>query len=317
MPGEAVWPVPPLAVPAAAGEEADTEVPDPDGAEELGRYDAVRLFVERAATADPSFTLTPANAAVVAELCRRLDGLPLAIELAAARVRALPLAEIAVRLDDRFRLLAGGGRTMDPRQQTLRATIDWSWELLEEPDRRLLRRLAVFSGGWTVAAAEHVCGRRRPGSRRCPGRAVPVGGSVVGGGGGWGAGPVPVAGVVAGLCGRAAGGGGGDRGGGGPPHRLVPRPGRTGGRPSDGAAVAADARRRLRQPAGGAGPGGGRARPRHRPAAGRGAQVVLVDRPHRRGPSAAARGARAGRRAAADARSWPGRSRERRCSRCR
>ena len=89
VPGEAVWPVPPLAVPAAAGEEADTEVPDPDGAEELGRYDAVRLFVEGAATADPSFTLTPANAAVVAELCRRLDELRLAIELAAARVRAL------------------------------------------------------------------------------------------------------------------------------------------------------------------------------------------------------------------------------------
>jgi predicted ATPase len=126
--------------------------------EELGRFDAVRLFLERAATADPSFTLTPANAAVVAELCRRLDGLPLAIELAAARVRALAPAEITARLDDRFRLLAGGGRTLDPRQQTLRATIDWSWELLGAPDRRLWRRLAVFSGGWTVAAAEAVCG---------------------------------------------------------------------------------------------------------------------------------------------------------------
>jgi predicted ATPase/DNA-binding SARP family transcriptional activator len=155
VPGEAVWPVPPLAVPAAAD---DAAMVDPEGAEELGGYDAVRLFVERAATADPSFTLDAANAGVVAELCRRLDGLPLAIELAAARVRALAPAEIAARLDDRFRMLAGGGRTVDPRQRTLRATIDWSWELLEDADRRLLRRLAVFSGGWTVAAAEQVCG---------------------------------------------------------------------------------------------------------------------------------------------------------------
>ncbi|HEV2895537.1 MAG TPA: AfsR/SARP family transcriptional regulator, partial [Actinomycetota bacterium] len=160
VPGEAVWPVPPLAVPDPAGEGAGAAAAavDPDGAEALGRFDAVRLFVERAATADPGFTLTPGNAAVVAELCRRLDGLPLAIELAAARVRALAPAEIAVRLDDRFRLLAGGGRTLDPRQRTLRATVDWSWELLEAPDRRLLRRLAVFSGGWTVAAAAAVCG---------------------------------------------------------------------------------------------------------------------------------------------------------------
>jgi len=95
---------------------------------------------------------------VVAGLCRRLDGLPLAIELAAARVRALPPAELAARLGDRFRLRGGGGRAVDPRQQTLRATIDWSWELLAEPQRRLWRRLSVFSGGWTVAAAEVVCG---------------------------------------------------------------------------------------------------------------------------------------------------------------
>jgi predicted ATPase len=178
VPGEAVWPVPPLAVPepeglGAPGAESTPGAglgglgsglegpgPDSDGvaAEAVGRYDAVRLFVERAATADPSFTLDPANAAVVAELCRRLDGLPLAIELAAARVRALSPAEIAARLGDRFRLLAGGGRTLDPRQQTLRATIDWSWELLDDQDRRLWRRLAVFSSGWTVAAAEAVSG---------------------------------------------------------------------------------------------------------------------------------------------------------------
>jgi predicted ATPase/DNA-binding SARP family transcriptional activator len=165
VPGEAVWPVPPLAVPAAADVEAGGAAAltgrDAEGAaapEVLAGYDAVRLFAERAVAADPGFTLDAASAPVVAELCRRLDGLPLAIELAAARVRALPVTEIADRLGDRFRLLAGGGRTVDPRQQTLRATVDWSWELLEEPDRRLWRRLSVFSGGWTVAAAEEVCG---------------------------------------------------------------------------------------------------------------------------------------------------------------
>jgi len=161
--GEAVWPVPPLAFPDApeeVGPDLAPAGPEADGAapEVLAGYDAVRLFVERAAAADPSFALDAANAPVVAELCRRLDGLPLAIELAAARVRVLPVAELAARLGDRFRLLAGGGRTLDARQQTLRATVDWSWELLEEPDRRLLRRLSVFSGGWTVAAAEAVCG---------------------------------------------------------------------------------------------------------------------------------------------------------------
>jgi predicted ATPase len=160
--GEAVWPVPPLAVPDAPDEDGpDPSLagPEPDAVapEVLVGYDAVRLFVERAAAADPGFTLDAASAPVVAELCRGLDGLPLAIELAAARVRFLPVAELAARLGDRFRLLSGGGRTLDPRQQTLRATVDWSWELLEEPDRRLLRRLSVFSGGWTVAAAEVVC----------------------------------------------------------------------------------------------------------------------------------------------------------------
>jgi predicted ATPase len=155
VPGEAVWPVPPLAVPAPATDDeagADGVVP-----EVLAGYDAVRLFSERAAAADPGFALAADNAPVVAELCRRLDGLPLAIELAAARVRFLPVTEIAARLGDRFRLLTGGARTLDPRQQTLRATLDWSWELLAEPDRRLLRRLSVFAGDCTVAAAEAVC----------------------------------------------------------------------------------------------------------------------------------------------------------------
>jgi predicted ATPase/DNA-binding SARP family transcriptional activator len=156
VPGEALWPVPPLAVPGADA-EAGGGAADGAAPEVLAGYDAVRLFAERAVAADPSFALDAANAPVVAELCRRLDGLPLAIELAAARVRALPVAEVAARLDDRFRLLGGGGRTLDPRQRTLRATVDWSWELLEEPDRRLWRRLSVFSGGWTVAAAEAVC----------------------------------------------------------------------------------------------------------------------------------------------------------------
>jgi tetratricopeptide (TPR) repeat protein len=142
-------------------------VPDPgaDGdrdtaaaLEVLAGYDGVRLFLDRAQLADPSFALDGDNASAVAEICRRLDGLPLAIELAAARVRALPAAELAARLEDRFGLLTGVRRAQDPRQRTLRATIDWSFQLLEEPDRRLFRRLSVFAGGWTVAAAEAVCG---------------------------------------------------------------------------------------------------------------------------------------------------------------
>src|SRR5205807_8834614 len=93
----------------------------------------------------------------VLQVCRRLDGIPLAIELAAARVKALPVEEIAARLDDRFRLLTGGSRTALPRQQTLRALIDWSHDLLSGAERTLLRRLSVFAGGWTLGAAEAVC----------------------------------------------------------------------------------------------------------------------------------------------------------------
>jgi predicted ATPase/DNA-binding SARP family transcriptional activator len=153
VPGELVWLVPPLAVPDAI---ADREAAAP--LEALAGYDGVRLFLERARLADPSFVLDGGNAPAVAEICRRLDGLPLAIELAAARVRALPANELAARLQDRFGLLAGGARAQDPRQRTLRATMDWSFQLLDEPDRRLFRRLSVFAGGWTVAAAEAVCG---------------------------------------------------------------------------------------------------------------------------------------------------------------
>jgi predicted ATPase/class 3 adenylate cyclase len=123
----------------------------------LMQYEAVRLFVERAVFAQPRFSLTGSNALVVAQVCQRLDGIPLAIELAAARVKVLSVDQIAQRLDDRFRLLTGGSRSALPRQQTLRATIDWSYNLLSDAERILLRRLSVFAGGWTLVAAEHVC----------------------------------------------------------------------------------------------------------------------------------------------------------------
>ena len=103
----------------------------------------------------------------MAQVCRRLDGIPLAIELAAARVKVLSVEQIAARLDDRFRLLTGGSRTALPRQQTLRALIDWSYELLTEAERALLRRLAVFAGGWTLAAAAAAGRRGRSRSGRC------------------------------------------------------------------------------------------------------------------------------------------------------
>ena len=121
----------------------------------------MRLFIDRAAAAVPRRSaVTNANAPAVAQLCQRLDGIPLALELAAARVRSLPVEQIAARLDDRFRLLTGGSRTALPRQQTLRALIDWSYDLLSDPEKTLLRRLAVFAGGWTLEAAEAVCAGR-------------------------------------------------------------------------------------------------------------------------------------------------------------
>ena len=123
---------------------------------ELREIDAIRLFLDRAAAADPAFHLDEHNAAAVTEICRRLDGIPLAIELAAARVRGLPVDRIAARLNDRFRLLTGGDRTALKRQQTLRALIDWSHDLLTPPERALFRRLSVFAGGWTLDAAEAV-----------------------------------------------------------------------------------------------------------------------------------------------------------------
>ena len=118
--------------------------------------EAVRLFVERARAVSPTFALTERNEAPVGQICTRLDGVPLAIELAAARVRALSVEQIAARLDDRFRLLTGGSRTALPRQQTLRGAVDWSYDLLSAPEQVLLRHLAVFAGGFSLEAAEYV-----------------------------------------------------------------------------------------------------------------------------------------------------------------
>jgi len=148
LPGETTWRIPSLSTP----DLRDTVVP-----EKLTSYESVKLFVERAASVKPDFVVTQQNAPSVAKICARLDGIPLAIELAAARVRVLSVEEIAARLDDRFRLLVGGSRTALPRQQTLRALINWSYELLSEAERTMLRRLSIFVGGWTLQAAEQVC----------------------------------------------------------------------------------------------------------------------------------------------------------------
>ena len=130
----------------------------------LSQYEAIRLFIERALATMPSFAVTHHNAPAVAQVCHQLDGIPLAIELAAARVKALPAEQIAERLDDRFRLLTGGSRTALPRQQTLRALIDWSYDLLSAQERALFHRIAVFVGGFTLEAAEQVIGDRELGT---------------------------------------------------------------------------------------------------------------------------------------------------------
>jgi predicted ATPase len=126
--------------------------------QELADFAAIRLFVNRAKAVKTEFALTPENAPAVLQICQRLDGIPLAIELAAARARVLSPQQIANRSDDRFRLLTGGSRTALPRQRTLQALIDWSYDLLSEPECSLLRRLSVFSGGWTLDAAEVITG---------------------------------------------------------------------------------------------------------------------------------------------------------------
>jgi predicted ATPase len=148
IPGEVAFPVPPLDIPS----QDQSPV-----ARDIQHFEAIHLFVDRATAARPGFTLDDANAPAVAGICGRLDGLPLAIELAAARARSMSLADISQRLDHRFSLLSRGARTAAPRHQTLRATIDWSYELLAEDERILFRRLAVFAGGWTLTDAEAVC----------------------------------------------------------------------------------------------------------------------------------------------------------------
>lgn len=147
VPGEVVWRVPCLSLPE---ERAPTDIPSLDTSE------AVRLFRDRARAARPNFAITRENAPAVAAVCQRLDGIPLAIELAAARVRMMSVERIADGLADRFHLLAGGASTAVPRQATLRASVDWSYELLPEPERALLRRLSVCAGGFSLDAAEHV-----------------------------------------------------------------------------------------------------------------------------------------------------------------
>ncbi len=147
--GEVIWPTPSLSL------------PDPrqlDSLETLGLAESVQLFVERAAAVRPGFQLTPQNALALAQVCERLDGIPLAIELAAARVKVLSVEQIRARLDDQFGLLTTGSRTALPRHQTLRAALDWSYELLPAAEQTLLRFLAVFAGGFSLEAVEAVCG---------------------------------------------------------------------------------------------------------------------------------------------------------------
>jgi predicted ATPase/transcriptional regulator with XRE-family HTH domain len=149
--GEVSYRVPSLSLPTPRQQPA---------AAALLAYAGVQLFVERARAGQPDFALSDENAGEVLQICARLDGMPLAIELAAARVGSLPLAAIAARLEQSLGVLTEGPRDAAPRQQTLRATLDWSWALLGEPEQLLLRRLAVFVGGWMVEAAEAVCGGR-------------------------------------------------------------------------------------------------------------------------------------------------------------
>ncbi|MFI0463414.1 BTAD domain-containing putative transcriptional regulator [Saccharopolyspora sp. 5N102] len=144
--GEALVPVPPLGL-APSGADVAGVLTSPAG----------RLFVDRARAANPDFAVTAGNAGVIAEICRRLDGLPLAIELASARVRSLPADRVLALLDDRFQLLTQGNRAALPRHRTLRAVVDWSWDLLDEAERSVVAALAVFGGSMTAEAAEHVC----------------------------------------------------------------------------------------------------------------------------------------------------------------
>ena len=146
--GEREFPVPPLELPQADDESA---------LEKLLENESVILFVERARAAHPNFALTKDNASAVAEICRRLDGLPLALELAAARIKLLQPQAILARLDDKLKLLTGGARDLPTRHQTLRNTLEWSYDLLNQDEKILYARLSVFVGGFTLEAAEAVC----------------------------------------------------------------------------------------------------------------------------------------------------------------
>jgi predicted ATPase len=169
MAGERAYRVPPLSIPGGLDplrgcpvrpsgvREASPEGLNARTPERLLQYEAVRLFVERAATAQPAFALTVENAAAVAQICCRLDGIPLALELAAARLKALPVEQLGQRLDDMFGLLTNGRRTALPRHQTLQALVDWSYDLLTPSEQALLRRLSVFAGGCPLEAAEAIC----------------------------------------------------------------------------------------------------------------------------------------------------------------
>jgi predicted ATPase len=154
--GETVWRVPALSLPDAAEEQAAGAFPS-RSLSQIAQYEAGRLFVERAQSALSAFVLAEQNASAVIQICRKLDGIPLAIELAAPLVRGLSPAQIIARLDDRFRLLTGGSRTASHRHQTLLGAIDWSYALLADQERVLFRRLSVFAGGWSLDAAETVC----------------------------------------------------------------------------------------------------------------------------------------------------------------
>jgi len=144
--GEAIWPVSPLELPAG-----------PVTVNEVEQHEALRLFVERSRARKPDFVVTDASLPSMIEVCRRLDGIPLAIELAAAWTPTLALDELATRLDDQYRLLSGGNRTALPRHQTLRALVDWSYDRLSDEEQAILRTLSVFAGGWTLTPRPSTC----------------------------------------------------------------------------------------------------------------------------------------------------------------
>jgi predicted ATPase/DNA-binding winged helix-turn-helix (wHTH) protein/Tfp pilus assembly protein PilF len=151
--GELTYRVPSLSAPGAEMEATPEKVTP----EQISAFESVQLFIERARLQQPQFAVTAGNAAALASICHRLDGIPLAIELAAARVRSMSVQEVSRRLDQRFDLLTGGSRTALPRHQTLRSLIDWSYDLLSDAEQALLCRVSIFCGGWTLEAAEQVC----------------------------------------------------------------------------------------------------------------------------------------------------------------